>query len=146
MKVQRYYIFSLVIRCLLILLFTYTAVSKWLSYDALLYQLQQSPFIPGGYRFLSFSLPGIELIISVGLAIPFTARYALSACVVLLSVFTIYILCMLLFAAEVPCSCGGFISLLSWPQHIGFNIIATFLCLWAYHHSEHAEEQTIQAI
>ncbi len=132
MKTYTKHIITTIIRCLLIFLFCYTAVSKWLSYDALLYQLQQSPFLPGGYTFLSFALPALELAITVCLALSATAKAALAASAVVLTIFTVYIICMLLFASDVPCSCGGFITFLSWKQHIIFNTTGLIISIWGY--------------
>jgi hypothetical protein len=35
--------------------------------------------------------------------------------------FTIYIGAIMIFYKELPCSCGGIISALSWPAHLIFN-------------------------
>ena len=132
MKAQTKNILSITIRCLLIFLFCYTAVSKWLSYDDLMYQLTRSPFIPAGYTFLSVALPASEIAISLLLAFDATAKAALAASATLLFIFTAYIIGMLLFAPFVPCSCGGFISTLSWHQHIVLNSTLIVLAVIAY--------------
>ena len=125
-------IITVTIRCLLILLFCYTAINKWLSYNDFMYQLKRSPFIPTGYHFLSFALPVAEIGISVLLSVNTTAKAALAAAAILLFIFTIYIICMLLYAPQVPCSCGGFVSFLSWTQHIILNTVMALLAMIGY--------------
>ena len=132
MKAQTKNIITVTIRCLLIILFCYTAVSKWLFYNDFMYQLKRSPFIPAGYAFLSVALPVSEIAISLLLAFDAAAKAALAASAILLLVFTVYIIGMLLFAPFVPCSCGGFISTLSWRQHIVLNSTLMILAVIAY--------------
>jgi hypothetical protein len=42
-------------------------------------------------------------------------------------IFTVYIGCMLLFAPDLPCSCGGIIRQLSWKQHLLLNLFLLVL-------------------
>ena len=132
MTKQAGYIITLTVRCAIILLFSYTAVSKWLNYGDFIYQLQRSPFIPAGYPFLSVALPVAELGISLLLAVNTTAKAGLLASAILLFVFTVYIVAMLLWAPHVPCSCGGFISSLTWKQHIALNSFLLAASIGAY--------------
>ena len=46
----------------------------------------------------------------------------------LMSLFTLYTIAILLhFFSRVPCSCGGVIRMLTWPQHLVFNIGFTMI-------------------
>lgn len=139
------FIITDIIKCALILLFCYTAVNKWIAYDDFMYQLQQSPFIHGGYQLLSFALPSAELSICLLLVLPATTKIAFAAAAVLLILFTVYIICMLLYAPNVPCSCGGFVSFLSWKQHLALNGTMAVLSLWGYRlqqHDRHQQQRT----
>ena len=131
-----------IIRAALILLFCYTAVNKWLSYDDFLYQLRRSPFLPVGYRFLSFALPLTEIIICVLLLFTRMVRIGFLLSALLLVLFTIYITAMLLFANHVPCACGGFISSLSWQQHIILNSSLALLAMVGYRLQKTTGQQT----
>lgn len=48
----------------------------------------------------------------------------------LMTLFTGYILSMVLWAEKLPCHCGGAIEKLSWTQHIWFNL--AFIALAAF--------------
>ncbi len=121
-----------IIKCGLIGLFCYTAVSKWLSYDDFMYQLKQSPFLHGGYTLFSFALPLAELSICTMLTVRSTAKAGFAAAALLLVLFTVYITCMLIYAPHIPCSCGGFLSGLSWRQHIVLNTVLAVLSMIGY--------------
>jgi hypothetical protein len=41
--------------------------------------------------------------------------------------FTLYIGAIMTFNKELPCSCGGIISLLSWKEHLVFNSVFILL-------------------
>lgn len=45
----------------------------------------------------------------------------------LMVAFTSYIIYIIMFNAQLPCTCGGMLEMLSWPQHLAFNI--TFILL-----------------
>jgi len=111
-----------IISALLILLFVYAAVSKLMAFDDFLSGLRTSPFIKPYAYFLVWTIPIIELSITVFLFIKATQLLGLYSAVVLLSLFTIYIIWVLNFSPKVPCSCGGVIQSLSWRQHIIFNL------------------------
>ncbi|MGH2564242.1 MAG: MauE/DoxX family redox-associated membrane protein [Ginsengibacter sp.] len=105
---------------LLALLFAYAALSKLLDYKAFHAQIIHSPVT----RLLSSTiwiLPFAEIIIALLLTFSGTRKYGLYTSLVLLSVFTSYIIYMLVFAKHLPCSCGGVLKQLSWRQHIWFN-------------------------
>ncbi len=139
---MRTHIITEAIRVILILLFCYTAASKWLAYDDFLYQLRQSPSIHSGYGLLSFFLPGTEFLISGLLLFSHTVKTGFALSAILLTLFTGYIAMMLLFAPHVPCSCGGFISSLSWQQHIILNSTLAFLAIVAYRWQEKKQKSS----
>lgn len=108
---------------LLILLFTYAGLSKLTEHAVFSAQLRDFP-IPGSYaNFLSLFIPITELLTACLLFFASTHLYGLYASLVLLLLFTGFLTFMLLFDKNLPCSCGGIISRLSWKQHIVFNLI-----------------------
>lgn len=112
---------------LLILLFTYTAVSKLSDYTHFVRVLGESPLIHKGADIIGWLLPVTELVIVLLLFFPATRKAGFVFSFYLLVLFTLYLIYMLLFAADLPCSCGGVISKMSWKQHVWFNVF--FICV-----------------
>jgi hypothetical protein len=111
------------ISSLLIFLFGYTAISKLLSIHRFEAVLEQSPLISSGAALLAWQVPLAELAIVLLLIFPATRKLGLWASALVLSLFTIYLVYMVLFSRYLPCSCGGVINNMSWPEHIGFNLV-----------------------
>jgi Methylamine utilisation protein MauE. len=120
-----------VICALFILLFTYTAITKFGDFSNFRYVLTQSPIIGQHAQWISWLLPVLELAIAASLFIRTTRRYGLMASFVIMIAFTFYIGYMLSFASKLPCSCGGVLQSLSWTQHLIFNIVFTVLAFAA---------------
>lgn len=116
-----------IISALFIFLFAYTALSKLLSIENFRIVLSRSEIFQTGADFLSWVIPVSELAISLLLFFHISRKFGLLLSTVLMGLFTIYIAYMLLFVPDLPCSCGGVIQQMSWPQHLVFNI--TFFIL-----------------
>jgi putative oxidoreductase len=114
---------------LLILLFVYTATSKFLEFSSFRYVLSRSPLIGQSAPVVAWALPITEYAISLLLFFHSTRRIGLWASFALMLVFTGYIGYMLAFSPHLPCSCGGVIKEMSWKQHLVFNIFYTLLAL-----------------
>lgn len=114
---------------LLILLFTYTALSKLSNYRFFRSQLSLYPVLNHFTGFVPWSLPVVELAIVVLLLLPAKRLYGLYASIFLLILFTLYLAIMLLSQSNLPCSCGGVIEKLSWSEHIVFNAVFIVLGL-----------------
>jgi uncharacterized membrane protein YphA (DoxX/SURF4 family) len=132
MALMRKHIFVEIISSLLILLFVYTAISKLLDYRSFKLVMQRSPLIAGISIFLTWFLPVIELLAATLLLIPSWRPWGMSFSLLLMTTFTLYIAYMILFATHLPCSCGGVLSQLSWPQHLLFNITFMLIALTGY--------------
>jgi putative oxidoreductase len=112
-----------IISSLLILLFLYASVSKWLAFKLFIGEMNNQPFPNWITPFLVWSIPIIEVLIAVGLIFEKTRVSALYASFFLMLAFTIYTVAILLHAFKyIPCSCGGVIRKLTWPQHLFFNL------------------------
>lgn len=118
-----------VIAALLILLFTYTAVSKLMGMDLFKVLLAQSPGIGNHAAWLYIALPSVELIIAALLFFPGTRLKGLYASCIMMLSFTIYVGYMLSTGSELPCSCGGVIAAMTWQQHLYFNIFFTLAAM-----------------
>lgn len=110
-----------IICSLLILLFIYSSLSKLSDYDRFTVQLSKSPFITSISNFVAWSIPTIEIVISLLLVIKRTRLIGLYASFFLMSLFTFYLIIMLNLSYYIPCSCGGVLENLSWNQHVVFN-------------------------
>jgi len=114
-----------VICFLLILLFTYAALSKLFNYDLFEYQMQNYSID----KYLSWTAPVAELMICVLLIFKDTRIRGLYLSVFMLSVYTFGIAYMLLTKDNLPCSCGGVLRFMTWKQHIVFNVSFILLSL-----------------
>lgn len=112
---------------LFILLFLYTALSKLSEIALFRLVLRSSPLISGYANLVSILIPASEILVSLLLFIPGTRRRGLCAAFLLMLIFTLYLAYMVSFTRQLPCSCGGVISRLSWKQHLVFNIAFTVL-------------------
>jgi len=115
---------------LLILLFLYASISKFLDFGTFYHDLNNQPLPDSWTPFLVWFIPCTEIAISIALLFERTRLLGFYASLVLMSLFTIYAIMILLhFFAYVPCSCGGVIKHLTWPQHLALNLL--FLVLAA---------------
>ncbi|MGO4770900.1 MauE/DoxX family redox-associated membrane protein [Flavobacterium sp. W22_SRS_FK3] len=118
--------------CLLyILLFVYAAVSKLLDFENFQTQLGQSPILSLYSDFFSISVIVIELVIAILISVPRSRYFGLWGAVVLMSMFTAYIVIILNFSSFIPCSCGGILEKLGWKAHLIFNLGFIFLAITA---------------
>ncbi|WP_205512343.1 MauE/DoxX family redox-associated membrane protein [Longitalea arenae] len=112
-----------IISSLLILLFLYASVSKWLAFKLFIGEMNNQPFPNWMTPLLVWSIPIIEVLIAIGLIFERTRVPSLYASFFLMLAFTVYTVAILLHAFKyIPCSCGGVIRSLSWPQHLFFNL------------------------
>jgi hypothetical protein len=121
-----------IISFLLTMLFVYAATAKLLDETNFRYQLSLSPLVGSFPGIIAVVLPVIELVTAGLLTVKNTRFYGLLASLVLLTVFTLYIAGMLLSGVHLPCSCGGAISSLSWPEHLLFNFFFLVITIVAF--------------
>lgn len=118
-----------VIALLFVVLFLYTGVSKLLDYTVFKEQIASSPVLASIAPFVAWALPLGEIAVAVLLFIPAWRLWGLYISFVLMFLFTGYIVAILNFSEELPCSCGGVLQEMSWQQHLVFNIVFTLLAL-----------------
>lgn len=124
-----------IISALFILLFVYTALSKFVEFGSFKGVLKKSPLIGDMSVLATWAIPTTELLIAALLFIPRTRLAGLYGSLGLMTMFTLYLGYMLAFTPKLPCSCGGVISQMTWTQHLIFNIFFTLLALtsiWLY--------------
>lgn len=108
---------------LIVLLFTYTAISKVIEYDKFVFQMGLSPFllVRSFAPVLGWLVPVLEIFIVLALLSGRWKRSGLKATLVLLFIFELYIGVMLLIGVQLPCTCGGVLSVMGWQTHLIFN-------------------------
>lgn len=111
-----------VIVFLCVLLFVYAAVSKLMIYEYTAAQLKLAPLTAPIAGFVAWAVPVSELLIATMLCFSRWRLAGLYAFMALMTLFTIYIVQTLFFSEQLPCQCGGAIGLLSWSEHLLFNI------------------------
>lgn len=120
-----------VVALLLVVLFLYTGISKLMEYTVFKEQIGASPILHPIAPFIAWSLPLAEFAVAVLLFIPAWRLWGLYASFILMLAFTGYVIAIVSFSKELPCSCGGVLQEMSWSQHIVFNIVFTLLALLA---------------
>jgi putative oxidoreductase len=114
---------------LLIVLWSYTGISKVVANLPVRYRTEYVSLVVNGADAIEWLLPATELIVVLLLFLERTRKFGLYASLLLLVVFTLYLLYMLLFVADTPCSCGGIFRKMSWQQHLPFNLFFTGLTM-----------------
>jgi uncharacterized membrane protein YphA (DoxX/SURF4 family) len=116
-----------IISVLFIILFLYTGISKLMEYSVFKEQIAESPLLKPVSSLIAWALPLTEFLVSILLIIPRWRLKGLYASLALMIAFTLYIGAIMTFNKELPCSCGGVISLLSWQGHLVFNSLFILL-------------------
>lgn len=104
-----------------LIIFLYTGVSKIMEYSEFEEQLADSPILGFAATPIALLLPWLEFGIVLMLIVPRWRLKGFYATLILMILFTAYIISLFSIDKELPCSCGGIISLLSWKQHLVFN-------------------------
>jgi putative oxidoreductase len=116
------------VSALLILLFLYASVSKFLDFKTFYREMNNQPLPNSWTPFLVWIIPCSEILLSVALIFERTRLLGLYGSLALMGLFTIYATLILLNVFHrVPCSCGGVIKRLTWPQHLVLNLFYVVL-------------------
>lgn len=133
---------------LLIFLFGYTAISKlnlfsysipfsWEKFkliDTTSFgtAMFKSPVLRPYVNELAYIIPISEIVVCLLLVFTRTKKTGYYLSLFLLALFTAYVVYILgAYANNLPCVCGGVISLLSWKQHLLLNIFFTLITIRA---------------
>jgi hypothetical protein len=113
----------------LIILWLYTAGSKLIDIPMYKRGLYGQPFSKAFKDFLFYALPLLELFLTALLCFKNTRFSGYLGSLLLLSLFTGYIILVLLgYYPKIPCSCGGILAVMSWKIHLWFNISCIGVC------------------
>ena len=125
---RKFALITLITACtLLFTLFAYASYQKLKIYPTFVQQLSVSPVTKGYENILAWLVPATEISLALLLLINRTRLTALWGSFFLMLLFTVYVYVLPHFFKDVPCSCGGIISQLSWQGHFYFNLAFTFL-------------------
>ena len=80
---------------------------------------------------IAWGMPWVEFAVTLLLIIPRWRLKGSYASLVLMALFTGYVIGILIFDEHLPCSCGGILQQLSWPQHLIFNGVFVLMAIWA---------------
>lgn len=111
-------------------LFIYTGISKLIDFSAFRESIAESSMLTPFASLIAWTVPIIEFAIILLLITPRWRLKGLYVTLILMSIFTIYVIALLIFSPTLPCSCGGIIQHLSWTQHIVFNCFFIVLAIW----------------
>ncbi len=128
-KISKPLLMADIISGLVLLLFLYTSLSKLAGYSKFKNVLIASHLLKPVSGVVAWLLPVTELVIVGLLFIPSLRLKGLYASFILISLFTLYLIYMIIFTPDLPCQCGGVLKLLTWPEHIFFNLFFILLSL-----------------
>jgi hypothetical protein len=119
-----------IICTLLVFLFVYAAISKLTDFTEFTADMNNQPLPRFLKPILVWAVPATELAIVALLIFDTTRLIGLYASLLLMAAFTFYTGVVLLhFFKYIPCSCGGIIKSLSWPQHLVLNLFFVLIAI-----------------
>ncbi|MFN0293482.1 MauE/DoxX family redox-associated membrane protein [Pedobacter helvus] len=110
------------IKSLCIFLLLYTANEKIADHKRFYKGLTKIQFLTDYALTISWLVPITEIAVALAIILPWTQKLGLYLFTIMMGIFTFYIASMLLWAEKKPCHCGGAIEMLTWEQHLVFNI------------------------
>jgi len=114
-----------------VLLFLYTGIAKLMDMATFRNELSSSPGLGALSGIITWALPIGEILLAVILFLPRWRLRGLYATLVLMTLFTGYVITLFLIDDQLSCSCGGIIEALNPQQHIVFNSTCVILSLVA---------------
>ena len=119
------------IKALCIILLVYTAKEKLEDHERFYKGLTKIQHIKDYALTISWMVPISEIAVAAVIILPWTQKLGFYLFTIMMSIFTIYIASMLLWAEKKPCHCGGAIETLTWGQHLVFNMAFILLGIFA---------------
>jgi putative oxidoreductase len=112
-----------IITASLIILFSYTAISKLVAFRIFNSQLAMQPLPAWSIWPLTLLIPISELAVTALLLIKSTRVWGLYMSATLMAGFTTYMgLVIADFFGKTPCSCGGVLQQMGFEAHLAFNL------------------------
>lgn len=114
-----------------ILLFLYTGIAKFMEIKQFKEQMIASPLLGSIAGFVAWALPIGEILLSILLFVPVWRLKGLYISAGLMTLFTGYVIGILLIDSHLSCSCGGIVEELTPKQHLVFNTACIILAVVA---------------
>lgn len=131
----------------LILLFLYAAINKLVIFEEFQQQMTQSPLLPRQLiPFLAVFVPLSEIVIAWMLVFDKTKQLGFYLSFSLMFIFTMYLVILVSAAEKVPCSCGGILDDMGYPEHIIFNTIFTGIALFGSLKFQRTERGNVKSV
>lgn len=122
--------FIIIVSGLLIILWTYAAVSKLKDFGKFRHSMLSQIFPRWMGRLLTYLLPLFELSLAILLIFPGTRLFGMYASLFLMLLFTIYVGgAVFRVYNRYPCACGGLFTRMGWHKHFRVNIYLTIVAL-----------------
>lgn len=114
-----------------VILYSYAFLYMYTGYDKLTHLKtfikgnKSLPYVGEYAVYIGWGIPLLEILLAVLLILPFITlqRIALSASVVLMGIFTLFLSLMMQFVPDRLCQCGGVIESMGWTTHLIFNLV-----------------------
>ena len=111
------------------ILFLYTGISKLREFAVFQEQIAENSILNPIAPFVAWAVPLTEFLVTLLLILPRWRIKGLYASLALMIAFTLYIGAIMIFNKELPCSCGGIVSQLSWNGHLVLNSVFILLAI-----------------
>jgi uncharacterized membrane protein YphA (DoxX/SURF4 family) len=110
------------ISAIFIFLFLYTGIEKLSNSEALSIQMKEIPFLKPFAGWLIALVAILELLVAILLVRKSSRLTGMYACLILMILFTLYLIIVWYSTDGLTCSCGGFLTQLPQNIHIMLNI------------------------
>lgn len=117
---------------ILLIIWLHTSISKLLDFSGLKIQMFQSPVFRKIPTLAAVIGPSLEIIAALLLIFKRTRLAGFFLSFVLMLFFSWYVAYLMLTMPNLPCSCGGVVGWLNWPQHLTLNIFLTIISLTGF--------------
>ena len=124
----------------LVVLFLYTTAEKLINWKQFLLQLKQSPILSPAAQLFGWVVPTIEITIIILLLIPGCRLKGLYSTLVIIILFTVYLLLLSTYTYYIPCSCGGILDQLPLSIHVAFNCMVAIVSLLGILNQNHLNQ------
>lgn len=121
------------VRLSYVFLFAYTGYSKLLDHVPFTRGIARVPVLGHFPEAIGWGVPILELVLALGMVVPKerVQRVSFGISVILMAIFTLYLLLMVSLVKEKLCHCGGVIGSLGWTEHLMFNAAILALGIWS---------------
>jgi putative oxidoreductase len=108
---------------LLIGMFLYAAVSRWLDFKTFIADINNQPLPNQLTNWLVYIIPALQVLAALALVFEKFRLAGFWLCLTITLLYIIYnTLVLANYFGRIPCTCGGMIKHLTWTQHLIFSL------------------------